>query len=145
MAKRGRTLKTAFFDSSVLFSAVYSPTGGSSKLFTIKDLNLTTSRIVLAGVERNVRNKLESYHLGRFFRLVEKLKILDIEPNIKDISKAESVIVKKDAVILSQAKASRLDYLFTLDRKHFLNEKVEKFTEPIKVMTPKMYFQESNY
>ena len=74
MAKRGRTLKTAFFDSSVLFSAVYSPTGGSSKLFTIKDLNLTTSRIVLAGVERNVRNKLESYHLGRFFRLVEKLK-----------------------------------------------------------------------
>ena len=145
MAKRRRALKIAFLDSSVLFSAVYSPTGGWSKLFTIRGLKLVTSKVVLAEVERNVRHKLESYHLGRFFRLVEKLIILDIEPNVRDISKAKMVIVKKDAVILSQAKVSKSGCLFTLDRKHFLNEKVEKFIKPIKVITPKMYFQGGNY
>jgi len=70
---------------------------------------------------------------------------LDIEPNVRDISKAKMVIVKKDAVILSQAKVSKSGCLFTLDRKHFLNEKVEKFIKPIKVITPKMYFQGGNY
>src|SRR3990167_3121948 len=97
-------MKTAFLDSSVLFSAVNSPTGGSSKLFTLTKIRLTTSPLVLAEVERNVREKLQNHHLNRFFMLVEKLKILDQKPNEKRILEARKVIAEKDAVILAEAK-----------------------------------------
>ncbi len=66
-------MKKIFLDSSVLFTAVNSPTGGSAKLFTLKNIKLTTSKLVLTETERNIREKLESYHLERFFLLTEKL------------------------------------------------------------------------
>lgn len=69
-------MKTVFVDSSVLFSAVNSPTGGSSKLFTLNNIKLITSKLVLTETERNVRKKLHGYHIDRFFMLVGKMVIL---------------------------------------------------------------------
>ncbi|MDO8570198.1 MAG: PIN domain-containing protein [Candidatus Daviesbacteria bacterium] len=141
MAGRRSNLKLAFLDSSVLFSAVNSPTGGSAKLFTIKRLKLCTSTLVLTETERNIRKKLEFYHLERFFILVEKLTIISAVPTKKQISQAEKIIVQKDAAILFSAKSSKSDFIFTLDQKHFLTTEVAKFTHPTKVLTPKMFFQ----
>ena len=137
MAKRRPTLKAAFLDSSVLFTAVNSPTGGSAKLFTLKHLKLVVSTLILTEVERNVREKLEDYHLERFFNLAEKLQIVSKTPTNSQIKQAEKVIVKKDAAILASAKLTGCDYLLTLDRKHFLNSRVKKFIKPIKIITPK--------
>lgn len=134
-------MQTVFLDSSVLFTAVNSPTGGSAKLFTIKDIRLTTSKVVLAEVERNVREKLELYHLERFFTLVENMKILDQVPDEKLIEKAKKIIALKDAVILAEAKQARVSILVTLDKKHFLTLQVEKFLKPKKVITPKILFE----
>lgn len=139
MAQRRPTLK-AFLDSSVLFSASLSPTGGSAKLFTIKNLYLIASSLVLTEVERNVREKLEDYHLRRFLLLVEKLKIIDQIPTDLQIKQAEKIIAKKDAAILASVKEAKIDILFTLDRKHFLTPRVEEFLKPTKVLTPKMFF-----
>lgn len=139
MAQRRSTLK-AFLDSSVLFSASLSPTGGSSKLFTIKNLQLVVSHLVLTEVERNVREKLEDYHLRRFFLLVAKLKIINQIPTNSQIKQAEKIIAKKDAAILASVKEAKIDILFTLDRKHFLTPRVEEFLKPTKVLTPKMFF-----
>ena len=50
---------TVFLDSSVFFSAINSPSGGSAKLFTLKTIDLITSKLVLVEVERNVRKKLK--------------------------------------------------------------------------------------
>jgi len=136
MDKGRRTLKTAFSDSSVLFTAVNSPTGGSSKLFTLKELKLVVSPLVLTETEKNVRKKLQSYHLDRFFILSDKLEILKQEPDDKSIQKARKVIVEKDAVILAEAKKSKANYLVTLDRKHFLADQVASFLKPQKVLTP---------
>src|SRR3990167_10792953 len=97
-------MKTVFLDSSVLFTAVNSPVGGSSKLFILKNIQLITSKIVLTEVERNIRKKLLDYHLERFFLLVDKIKIFGIEINKVDLEKAEKIIVKKDVIILIQAK-----------------------------------------
>jgi len=94
-------LKKVFVDSSVLFTAVNSPTGGSSKLFTLKDVRLITSPLVLAETERNVRKKLQSYHLNRFFTLSGKLKMVEQLLDEKAIIKAKKVIVEKDAAILN--------------------------------------------
>lgn len=130
-------MKTAFLDSSVLFTAVNSPTGGSAKLFTIENIQLITSRVVLVEVERNVKEKLQSYHLERFFMLVKKLKILDQIPDDNLINKTKKIIVVKDAVILAEAKNSQCEFLITLDKKHFLTVKVAKFLDPAKAVTPK--------
>lgn len=131
-------MQKVFVDSSVLFTAVNSPTGGSSKLFTIKSLKLVTSSVVLTEVERNVRKKLQSYHLERFFLLVAMFKIISQAPKENLIKKAKKVIVEKDAVILAEAKQAKTDVLVTLDRKHFFTPKVSKFLKPQKIATPKI-------
>src|SRR3972149_11346234 len=137
MAKGRRSLKSVFLDSSVFFTAVNSPTGGSSKLFTLTDVKLVTSSLVLTETERSVRKKLQSYHLDRFFILADKLEILKKTPNEKSIQKAKKVIVEKDSVILAEAKKAKTNFLVTLDRKHFLTEQVGKFLKPQMVFTPK--------
>ncbi|MFH1863337.1 MAG: type II toxin-antitoxin system VapC family toxin [bacterium] len=140
MVKRGPTLNL-FLDSSVLFTAVNSPTGGSSKLFTLPNIRLFVSKVVLHEVEKNVRNKLMNYHLNRFFMLVAKLDIILSNPSENLIKQAKKVIVEKDAVILAEAKKSKCDYIITLDKKDFLQEKVFKFIKPKRILTPKMFFE----
>lgn len=130
-------MKTVFLDSSVIFSAVNSPIGGSAKLFTLKNVKLTTSKVVLTEVERNIRKKLYLHHLDRFFILAEQLTILKQEPNRNLINSAKKVIAEKDAVILAEAKQAKSDFLVTLDKKHFLQTKVKKFIKPNLVLTPK--------
>lgn len=130
-------MKTAFLDSSVLFSAVNSPSGGSSKLFTLPKIKLVTSKVVLTETERNVRKKLLTHHLERFFRLVDKITIYDQLPDDKKIRRAKKVIAEKDAVILSEAKQAQSPFLVTLDRKHFMTKEVANFLKPQKTLTPK--------
>jgi len=120
-----------------LFAAVGSVSGGSAKLFTFDKLQLVVSKVVLAEVERNVRKKLQTYHLDRFFTLVAKTKILDQTPDDQNILEAKKAIVEKDAVILAEGKQAKVDYLVTLDRKHFLTPEVAKFLSPKKAVTPK--------
>ncbi len=130
-------MKTVFVDSSVLFTATNSPTGGSAKLFTIEEIKLIVSPWVLTETERNIRAKLHDYHLDRFFRLVGQTQIFCRELDIKLLERAQKVIAKKDAVILAEARFSKSDFLVTLDRKDFLNEKVAKFLKPTIALTPK--------
>lgn len=135
---RGRPTLTVFVDSSVLFTAVNSPTGGSAKLFTLQDIRLLASKVVLAETERNVRKKLLDYHLDRFFELIEQLQIIPQKPNKKLIEKAKEVIVEKDAVILAEVKQAKAGLIVTLDKKHFSTDKAERFIRPARVVTPKM-------
>jgi len=73
--------------------------------------------------------------------LVNKLEVLEQLPNEKLIKKAEQAIVKKDAVILSEAKQAQADYLLTLDIKHFKTKKAKKFVMPTQIVTPKELLQ----
>lgn len=134
-------MKTAFLDSSVLFTAVNSPTGGSAKLFTLKNIELKASKVVLTEVERNIREKLQNHHLERFFMLVDKLEIVQSVPEDHLIKRAKAVIAQKDAVILAEAKESNCNFVVSLDKKHFLTPEVSKFLKPGKVSTPKQLLQ----
>ena len=130
-------MKSVFIDSSVFFTATNSPTGGSAKLFILANIKLLVSPLVLTETERNVRSKLHSYQLQRFFKLAEKTQILNQKPDLSLIIKAKKVIAEKDAVILAEAKLAKCDFLVTLDKKDFLNEKVAKFLKPSIALTPK--------
>lgn len=136
MARRRQNLSVVFVDSSVLFAAVCSPTGGSAKLFVLTELKLISSTLVLTEVERNVRNKLQSYHLIRFFALANKLDISKTRIEKKSVLRAKRVIAEKDAAILVDAKVAKSDYLVTLDRKDFFQPKVFTYMKPAKVVTP---------
>src|SRR4030042_6045286 len=120
-------MKSVFIDSSVLFTASNSPTGGSAKLFTLKSIKLVVSPLVLTETERNIRKKLHSYELERFFKLVARTHILDQKPDVDLVRQAKRVIIEKDAVILAEARLSKSDFLVTLDKKDFLNEKVIQY------------------
>lgn len=73
--------------------------------------------------------------------LAEKLTVIETNLHQKDIKKAEKVIAKKDAPILADAKNSGVDILITLDKKDFIQSRVEKFLSPKKIMTPKMLIE----
>lgn len=134
-------MKTLFLDSSVLFSAVCSPTGGSSKIFSLKSYKLTVSTFVLTEVERNVRQKLFGYHLNRFLKLANELNIVNPKISKKELEQCRNVIIEKDATILAQAKILKVDYLVTLDKRDFLNDKVNDLLYPAQVVTPKTFFE----
>ncbi|MEK7127705.1 MAG: type II toxin-antitoxin system VapC family toxin [Patescibacteria group bacterium] len=136
MARKRQNI-SVFVDSSVLFAATLSQTGGSAKLFTLKKLKLQTSRIVLTEVERNVREKLENYYLDRFFMLVAKMAILEQNPDDKLILESKKVIVDKDAIILAEGKISKANVIVTLDQKHFFTDSARNFVKPAKIMNPK--------
>lgn len=135
-------MERIFLDSSVLFSAVNSPTGGSAKLFTLKNVTVCVSPVILAEVERNCRKKLHAYHLDRFFRLVSFCTILDQLPEKRLIKKAKQAIHEKDAVILAEVKQSTCDSVVSLDIKHFFSKEARDFLKPIQVMTPKEIIEE---
>ena len=130
-------MKSVFLDSSVLFTAANSPTGGSSKLFTLKKFKLVVSPLVLTETERNIRKKLQSYQLERFFKLVALTQITDQKPDSRLIKMAREVIEEKDSVILAEAKLAKCDFLVTLDKKDFLNKRVANFLKPTTALTPK--------
>lgn len=142
MAKR-RPVISLFLDSSVLFTAVNSSFGGSAKLFTLLNVKLHASTIVLHEVEKNVRKKLGEIYLTRFFRLVEQLEVIDKALSDHDVGAAKEVIIEKDAAILAEFKQSRCSHLITLDKRDFLQQKVFEFVGPKKIVTPKMFFEEN--
>lgn len=143
MAKRRSNLnkQQIFLDSSVLFTAVNSSFGGSAKLFVMDNVELYVSNVVLHEVERNVRSKLPSMYLDRFFNLVEKLKIIQVMPSQKRIAAAKKVIAQKDSVIFAQFVESNCLVLLTLDKQDFLQDVVFDYVSPKRVMTPKMWFE----
>lgn len=67
---------------------------------------------------------------------METFLILGTNSSPEEIAKCEKVIFVKDAPILAAAIKSPVSYLATLDRKHFFQEKVIKFTKPLKIITP---------
>lgn len=105
------------------------------------NLELYVSNVVLHEVERNVRSKLPSMYLDRFFNLVDKLKITRVMPSHKRMVAARKVIAQKDSVILAQFVESNCLVLLTLDKQDFLQDVVVDYVSPKRVMTPKMWFE----
>ena len=140
MGNRRQNLNV-FLDSSVLFSASYSPFGGSAKLFTLPNITLHCSPVVLHEVEKNIRNKVGDIYIDRFLMLIKHIKIINQKPKDSEIKLAKKVIAEKDSVILSEFKRSTCRVLITLDKQDFLQEAVFQFVKPKKILTPKLFFE----
>lgn len=138
--KSGSRKTRLFLDSSVLFSAVWSMTGGSAKIISWaqeKKIEVVVSKNVVAEVEKNVGDKLDEIYWPRLENLLSFLEIDRTTTDRDEFEKAKEVIISKDAVILVDAKRCQVDVLVTLDKKDMLQPKVHEFMHPIKVITPK--------
>lgn len=127
-----------FIDTSVLIAGVASLTGASGTVLDLceaETIQMVVSRQVLVEADRNLLAKLPNL-VGEFRRFIRDLAPLMVEdPPAASVEKAAAIIDRKDAAILAAAIEAQVDYLITLDRKHFLKPGVHS-NVPIEVCTP---------
>lgn len=139
-------MKRVFLDASVLVAAVASREGGSALVVRAAQKGFfdpVVSRLVLLEAERNVRKKLPHSALERFHQVLEGTPLhVTPAPTPEEIRLHERFIHEKDAPILAAAAAGRCVYLVTLDRRHFMTEKLRGTDLPLKILTPGDFLRE---
>ena len=132
-----------FIDTNVLIAGVNSVTGASATLLDLCEagvLQMVVSRQVLIEADRNFTAKFPQW-VGRFRQFMHNLAPLMVEdPTPESIKKAAAIVDRKDAPILAAAKESGVDFLITLDKKHFLSPRAKKGAG-LPVVTPAEFLQ----
>ena len=136
-------MNKVFLDANVIFSAANSDTGGSAYIFQLaKKIKLTlySSRLAIKEAERNLRKKADTQKLLNFYDLLNQIpvKLIDVD-RTKAKGKFSDLVGEKDSPIIASAIASKANFFLTLDKKHFLNEKVLKANLPIKIVNPSSF------
>lgn len=129
-----------FFDANIYFTAARSPEGGSGFVleFVKKgEVKLFVTAHVLKETERNLRLKEDLKVLLRHYENLElaKPKIVKID-RTKAKKKFGKIINEKDALVLAGAEKAKVDYLVTLDRRHFFTKEVGSAKLPFQIITP---------
>lgn len=137
-----------FFDASVLFSALYSTTGGSRQLAVLVKAGRiigVTTQTVIEEVEANIAKfkKISIKTLHQFitdyrFLVGEKVAEFEIKPFLDKVH-------IKDAHVIAGAVLSGCDFLVTLDKKHLNNPSVKRKIKQIKIVSPKKLLTSSVY
>ena len=132
-----------FIDTNVLITGVNSVTGASATLLDLCEarvLQMVVSRQVLIEADRNFAAKFPQL-VGRFRQFMHHLAPLMVEdPTPESMEKAATIIDRKDAPILAVAENANVDFLITLDKKHFLNPKTRQKVM-LKVVSPIEFLQ----
>jgi putative PIN family toxin of toxin-antitoxin system len=142
LQKPTRKIKV-FIDTNVLIAGVNSVTGASATLLDLCEarvLEMVVSRQVLIEADRNFATKFPQL-VGRFRQFMHNLAPLMVEdPTPESIKKAATIVDRKDAPILAAAQNANVDFLITLDKKHFLNPKTRQKVM-LKVVSPIEFLQ----
>lgn len=117
-------LVRVFLDTSALLAGLVSSQGAAHLILALAEaglLRLVVSEEVLVEAERNLAAKLpESLPHYRRWREVCPLEEVP-PPPVEAVLRAAEIIHPKDAAILAAAMKAGVDYLVTLDRRHFLD------------------------
>ena len=119
-----------FLDTNVLISGVLSRTGASAAI-----LDLGEAEEILVVVSQQVLVEADRTFLKKFPDLIERYRkfIKNLAPLLLDdpppaaIKEAARFIDLDDASILAAAKQGRLDFLVTLNTKHFHTPKAQGY------------------
>jgi len=128
-----------FLDTSVLFAAILSPTGGSRRLFQLAEagvLHLLVGPTVLREADEVVRRKASSSR-PLLVQLLDAARVgTSLLPTKIQVESARQYVrYAPDARVLAEAICADPDWFITLDKKHFLNKKRE-FRIGIAIGTP---------
>lgn len=131
-----------FFDASVLFSAIYSPTGGSNQACRlVKDGQIKgfTTQTVMDELQANIAKFSKKTKISPANFIADHHFVVRSEISEREIKHFKTIVVAKDAHILAGALFCKCEYLLTLDKKHLDNEGVKnKFSEAI-ITSPKEF------
>lgn len=132
-----------FFDASVIFSAVYSATGASSKLVAWSGRGKVigfTSQTVIDEVIANAdkfKSKIKPTDINQF--ILKHNFIVRNAITLNETKPYTAIIHPKDAHVLAGANLTGCQYLVTLDKKHLdqtsVKSKVAR-TYQIKILSP---------
>ena len=129
-----------FLDANVYFAGFFSKQGASAVMLELarrKKIELLATQLVLKEADRNLRKKASSEVLTDFRRFLNGTKIqISLPPTEEMRARCESLIHFKDIPILATALEAKVDFLITLDRKHFLTESVLTHSGKTKILTP---------
>ncbi len=119
-----------FVDSSILFSACYSKTGGARELIRLAikgQVDLFVSDYVFAETEMNLADGA-SRGLGvfQYLRTRDFWHMVTVT-KLEVVAAIDAVADKFDGPIVAAAKSARVDYLLSFDRKHLHTHAVEAF------------------
>ena len=132
-----------FVDTNVLIAGVHSVSGTSATILDLCEarvLQMVVSRQVLIEADRNFAAKFPRL-VGRFHQFMHQLAPLMVEdPTPESVEKAASIVDRKDPPILAAAQNANVDFLITLDKKHFLNPKIRQKVM-LKVVSPIEFLQ----
>jgi len=128
---------TVFFDSSVLFSGLYSSTGSSRGLIELVKRNIIygiTSETVIDELENNSQKLNYKINIGL---LINEYGILIREKISNDeIKLYKSFIEEKDCHVVAGAILTGSQYLVTLDKKHLNNQMIKGKIKDSKIISP---------
>ncbi len=128
-----------FLDTSVIFAAVLSPTGGARKLFLLGGAGLM--RLVVGPtVLRECQGVTQRKNPTTLPDLAQLLSSGLVEtsqaPTQKQISAAEEYVqYAPDAHVLAEAMLAKPDWFVTHDKEHFLKHR-GRFDLPFEIGTP---------
>ncbi len=127
-------------DTSVVITALNSSTGASAAILSYSKMGrliLVTTPYIINETEEVIKRKFPKLQ-----PLFDQLKsggslVVTEDPSLDNISRAAQIISDpKDAPILAAAIAQQVDYLVTLDRKDFIDDKNVAQEPRLKIVTP---------
>jgi predicted nucleic acid-binding protein len=122
-----RRSKRVFLDTSAIFAAVLSESGGARKLLQLGEagvIQLLIGPNVLRECEEVVKRKCPD-SLPRLAYLLELAGIeITSKPGDEEVKAAKSIVsYKPDAYVLAEAMSAKPDWFITHDKQHFLKKK----------------------
>lgn len=127
-----------FLDTNVLISGLASQTGASAAILDLgeaEEIVVVVSHQVLVEADRVFTAKFPQL-LERYRKYIKNLApLLAEDPPRKEVEKTRRIIEPDDAVILAAAKREKVDYLVTLNTRHFHTAKARAYL-PCPILTP---------
>ena len=129
-----------FLDSSALFAGVASSTGAARVLLELGEYGLVTITIseqVIAETERALARKAPAA-LPAYRQALRTIGLaIQRDPSPDDVLSCRDMIAHQaDVPILAAARLARVDYLVTLNRRHFVDDPAVAVRSGVRIGTP---------
>lgn len=129
-----------FFDSSALIAGILSDKGEARALLLLAEdrkLEISVSEQVIVEVERNIAKKIPKIlHVAREMIRESNVIIFKDPPKEEVRDHLDWIDHAADVPILLSAVKAHVDYLVTLNTKHFINNPQVTFHSGLRIGTP---------
>lgn len=129
-----------FLDSSALFAGIISASGAARALLLLADsghISITISEQVVIETERAIARKVPSAINDFRQAILESKARIVRDPSPEDVmAHSELISHLADVPILLAAMRDEVDYLVTLNRKHFIDDPNVALQSGLRIGTP---------